>query len=107
MTWKSSPTKTPRKPILRIPIRPTPKALTTPKSVTRRSDPMDDIPAPTQNPTLLETPVLVHGGAKPKTHGADETPLLPSITFSSPTTAIGAEKNSFFYTFRREWGGCG
>ena len=34
VTGKSSPTKTPRKPMLRMPARPTPKALTTPKSVT-------------------------------------------------------------------------
>ena len=51
VTGKSSPTKTPRKPILRTPARPTLKALTTPKSVTIQSESMDDMPAPIQ--TLL------------------------------------------------------
>ena len=84
VTGKSSPTKAPRKPILRMPARPTLKALTTPKSVTIQSDPMDDIPVPIQNPTPLETPVLVQGGAQPKTHRVDGTPLLPPIALPSP-----------------------
>ena len=41
VTGKSSPTKTPRKPILQMPTRPTLKALTTPKSVTIHTEPMD------------------------------------------------------------------
>ena len=60
------------------------KVLTTPKSVTIWSDPMDDIPAPIQNPTPLETPVLVQGGAWLKTHRVDGTPLLPPISPPSP-----------------------
>ena len=70
MTVKSFPTKTPKKPILRapamMPTRPTPKVLTTPKSVTIQSEIVDDEPAPIQNPTPMETPVLVQGGAQPK-----------------------------------------
>ena len=65
VTGKSSPTKTPRKPILRmpariparIPARPTPKVLTTLKSVTIQSEIVDDMP-----------PVSMQGGAWPKTH---------------------------------------
>ena len=49
VTGKSSPTKTPIKPILKTPARPTLKALTTQKSVTIQSEPMDDITAPIPN----------------------------------------------------------
>ena len=38
VTGKSSPIKTPRKPILKMPTRPTPKALTIPKSVKIQSE---------------------------------------------------------------------
>ena len=88
VTGKSSPTKTPRKPILRtparMPARSTPKELTTLKSVTIQSEIVDDMPAPNQNPTLMGTPVSVQGGAQPKTHQKDGTPLLPPITLPSP-----------------------
>ena len=33
---------------------------------------------PIPNPILLGTPVLVYGGAWPKTHRVDGTPLLPT-----------------------------
>ena len=85
VTGKSCPTKTPRKPILRTPARPTPKVLTAPKSVTIQSEPMDDMPAPIPNPTLMETPVSVQGGAWPKTHRMDGTPLLPPTALPSPS----------------------
>ena len=65
---KSSHEKTPRKLILRTPARPSPKALTTQKSVTIQSEPMEDMLAPIPNPTAIGTPVLVHGGAWTKTH---------------------------------------
>ena len=72
VTGKSSPTKTPRKPILRTlartPARPTPRVLTTPKSVTVQLEILDDMPAPIQNPTPMGTLVSVQGGAWPKTH---------------------------------------
>ena len=85
VTGESSPTKTPRKPILRMPIRPTPKALTAPKSVKIQSESMDDMLAPILNPTLMGTPVLVQGGAWPKTHRMDGTSLLPPTTLPSPS----------------------
>ena len=63
VTGKSSPTKTPKKPILRMPAmmpaRPIPKALTTPKSVTIQSEIVDDMPVPIQNHTPMGTPVSV------------------------------------------------
>ena len=71
VTRKSSPTKTPRKPILRTPAEPIPKALTTPKSVTIQSESMDDMPAPIRNPIPMGTPVSVQGGAQLKTHHSD------------------------------------
>ena len=85
VTGKSSPTKTPRKPIIRTPARPTPKALTAPESVTIQSEPMDEVPAPVPNPTLMGMPLSVHGGAWSKTHRADGTPLLPPIALQSPS----------------------
>ena len=88
VTGKSSPTKTPRKPILRMPTRmparPTPRVLITPKSVTIQSKIVDDMPAPIQNPTPVEAPVSVQGGAQPKTHQMDGTPSLPPTAFPSP-----------------------
>ena len=82
---KSSHTKTPRKPILRTPARPTPKALTAPKSVTIQSEPIDAMPIPIPNPTLMGISVLVHGRAWPKTHRMDGTPLLPPTALPSPS----------------------
>ena len=49
-------------------VRPTPKALTIPKSVTIQSEIVDDMPAPIQNPNPMGTPVSGQGGAQPKTH---------------------------------------
>ena len=46
-----------------MPVRPTWKVLTTPKSVTIQSEIMDDMPTPIQNPAPLGTPVSVQGGA--------------------------------------------
>ena len=79
-----SPIKTPRKPILKKPARPIPKVLATPKSVKIQSETVNDMLTPIPNPTLMGTPVLVYGGAQPKTHRVDGTPLLP-IAFSSPS----------------------
>ena len=108
VTGKSSPIKTPIKPILKMPTRPTPKALTTPKSVKIQSGTVNDMLTPILNPNTMGTPVSVHGGAQPKTHRVDGTPLIPHSThFSFSAPAVGAEKNTFFYTVRREWGGCG
>ena len=88
VTGKPSLIKTPRIPILRMPAmtpaRPTPRVLTTLKSVTIQSEIVDDMPAPIQNPTLVGTPVLVQGGAQPKTHLKDGTPLLPPTALPPP-----------------------
>ena len=72
----------------RMPARPTPRVLTTPKSVTIQSEIVDDMPAPIQNPTPVGTPVLVQGGAQSKTYQRMEHPYyhplsslhLPSIS---------------------------
>ena len=85
VTGKSSPTRTPRKPIIRTPARPTPKALTTPMSVMIQSESMDDMLAPIPNPNLMGMPVSVHGGAQLKTHRVDGTPLLPPTSLPSPS----------------------
>ena len=79
VTGKLSPIKTHRKSILKMLARPTPKVLTTPKSVKIQSETVNDMPTPIPNPTMMGTPVSVHGGAQPKTHGVDGMPLaLPT-----------------------------
>ena len=67
-----------------MPARPTARVLTIPKSVTIQSEIVDDMPAPIQNPTPNPTPVSVQGGAWPKTHQRDGTPLLPHSALPSP-----------------------
>ena len=79
VTGKPSTIKTIRKPILQTPARPTPKRLATPKSVRIQSDTTNDLPVIEPDPTLMKTPVMVHGGARPKTPRMDGTPLAPSI----------------------------
>ena len=66
----------------RMPARPSPRVLTTPKSVTIQSEIVDDTPI--QSPTPMGTPVSVQGGAWPKTHQKDGTPLLPPTLLPSP-----------------------
>ena len=85
VTGKSSPVKTPRKPILRTPARPTPKALMTHITMTIQSEPRDGMPAPVQNPTLIGTLVSAQEGSQLKTHRADGTPLLPPTALPSPS----------------------
>ena len=85
VTWKLSPIKTPRKPILKMPARPTPKVLATPKSVRVQLEAVNDMPAPILNPTLMGTPVSVHGGGQPKTHRVNGTPLLTPSTLPFPS----------------------
>ena len=80
---KSSPIKTPRKPILKMPTRPIPKALTTPKSVKIQSESVNDMLTPILNPSTMGTPVSVHGGAQLKTHRVDGTPLIPPTALTS------------------------
>ena len=109
VTGKSSPTKMPRKPILKTPARPTPQGQITPKSMTIWSEPMDEMPAPVPNPTLIRMPVLVQGGAWPKTHKANETPLLPSMALPSPSQPQPLVPRRILSStpIGREWGGCG
>ena len=112
VTGKSSPMKTPRKPIQKtpamMPTRPTPKVLTTPKSVAIQSEIVDDMPAPIQNPTPVGTPVFGarKGSAKNPLKGWNTLITSHCTPFSSPTTATGAEKNSVFYTIGRGRGEC-
>ena len=79
VTGKSSPEKIVRKPILQIPSRHTPRRLATPKSVRIQSEIVSDMIAPDSDPTPMRTPVMVHGGARPKTPMMESTPLAPSI----------------------------
>ena len=66
VTGKSSPIKTIRKPILQTPARLTPKRLATQKSVRIQSDITNDLPVTEPDPTPMKTPVMVHGGVRPK-----------------------------------------
>ena len=85
VTGKSSPEKIIRKPILQTPSRHTPRRLATPKSVRIQSEVASDMTTPNSSipnnsdPTPLRTPVIVHGGARPKTPMIRSTPLAPSI----------------------------
>ena len=40
---------------------------------------------PILNPTMMGTPISVHGGAQPKTHRVDGTPLIPPTALSFPS----------------------
>ena len=79
VTGKSSPEKIVRKPVLQTPCRHTPRRVATPKSVRIQSEVVSDMIAPDSNPTPTRTPVMVHGGARPKTPVMESTPLAPSI----------------------------
>ena len=81
VTGKSSPAQTPRKPILKMPVRPTLKAVTAPKSMTIQSEPMDEMPAPIHNPTWIGMPVMAQGEAQLSIG----IPLLPPIALPSPS----------------------
>ena len=78
VTGKSSPEKIIRKPILQTQSRHTPKRLATPKSVRIQSEVVSDLTIPDSNPTPIRTPVMVHGGARPKTPMIAKTSLAPS-----------------------------
>ena len=79
VTGKSSPEKIVRKPMLQTSSRHTPRRLATPKSVRIQSEVVSDMTPPDLNPTPMRTPVMVQGGARPKTPIMDSTPLAPSI----------------------------
>ena len=77
VTRKSSPEKIVRKSILQTPARHTPRRVATPKSVRIQSEVASDMTAPDSDPTPIRTPVMVHGGARPKTPIMKSTPLAP------------------------------
>ena len=68
-----------RKPILQTPARHTPRRIVTPKSVRIQTEVTSDMTAPDSDPTPMRTPVMVHGGARPKTSSMESTPLAPPI----------------------------
>ena len=78
VTGKLSPEKVIRKPISQTPSRHTPKRLATPKSVRIQSEVVNDVAIPDSNSTPKRTPIMVHGGARPKTPMIVKTPLAPS-----------------------------
>ena len=78
VTGKLSPEKVIRKPISQTPSRHTPKRLAIPKSVRIQSEVASDITIPDSNATPKRTPIMVHGGARPKTPMMVKTPLAPS-----------------------------
>ena len=78
ITGKSSPEKVIRKPITQTPSRHTPRRLVTPKSVRIQSEVDSDMTIPDSNSTPKRTPIMVHGGARPKTPVMVKTPLAPS-----------------------------
>ena len=79
VTGKSSPEKIVRKPILQTPCRHTPRRVAAPKSVRIQSEVVNDMTAPDSDPTPMRTPVMVHGGARPKTPMIESTPSAPSV----------------------------
>ena len=78
VTGKLSPEKVIRKPISQTPSRHTPKRLATPKSVRIQSEVVREVAIPDSNSTPKRTPIMVHGGARPKTPMMVKTPLGPS-----------------------------
>ena len=79
VTGKSSPEKIVRKPILQTPARHTPRRVATLKSVRIQSKVASNMTAPDSDPTPMRTPVMVHGGTRPKTPIIESTPLAPHI----------------------------
>ena len=80
VTGKLSPEKVIRKPISQTPSGHTPRRLvrSTPKSVRIQSEVASDITLPDSNSTPKRTPIMVHGGARPKRPMMVKTPLAPS-----------------------------
>ena len=78
VTGKSSPEKIIRKPISQTPSQHTPRKLITPKSVRIQSKVVSDMAIPDSSSTPKRTPIMVHGGARPKTLMMVKTSLAPS-----------------------------
>ena len=84
LTGKLSPEKVIRKPISQTPFRHTPKQLATPKSVRIQSGVVSDMAIPDSNSTPKRTPIMVHGGARPKTRIAGTPIAIPSQSGTQP-----------------------
>ena len=84
VTGKLSPEKVIRKPISQTPSRHTPKRLATPKSVRIQSEVVSDMAIPDSNTTPERTPIMVHGGARPKTRIAGTPIAIPSQSGTQP-----------------------
>ena len=78
VTGKLSPEKVIRKPISQTPSGHTPRKSITPKSVRIQSKVVSNMTIPDSNSTPKRTPIMVHGGARPKTPIMVKTPLAPS-----------------------------
>ena len=84
VTGKLSPEKVIRKPISQTSSRHTPKRLATPKSVRIQSEVVSDMAIPDSNSTPKRTPIMVHGGARPKTRIAGTPIAIPSQSGTQP-----------------------
>ena len=84
---KQSPIKTPRKSIIRTPVKQTPKMLTTPKSVTIQSTPISDMEAPIPETRLQDTPVSAMEGQTKNSQSGWNTFIASTCTPSSFSTA--------------------
>ena len=60
-------------------MRHTPRRVASPKSMRIQSEVTSDMTAPDSDPNPMRTPVLVHGGARPKTPSMESTPLASPI----------------------------
>ena len=84
VTGKLSPEKVTRKPISQTPSRHTPKRLATPESVRIQSEVVSDMAISDSNSTPKRTPIMVHGGARPKTRIAGTPIAIPSQSGTQP-----------------------
>ena len=99
VTGKSSLEKVIRKPISQTASRYIPRKLVTPKSVRIQSEVDSDMMIPDSNSTPKRTPVMVHGGARPKTPMVAEIPLAPSTR--PPHTPLHTHLQTSPYVPRR------
>ena len=77
VTGTLSPEKVIGKPISQTPSGHTPRRLVTPKSVRIQSEVVNDMTIPDSNSTPKRTPIMVHGGSRPKTPMMVKAPLAP------------------------------
>ena len=81
---KLSPEKVIRKPISQTSSGHTPRKLITPKSVRIQSKVVSDMATPDSNSTPKRTPIMVHGGPRPKTRIAGTPIAIPSQSGTQP-----------------------